>query len=136
LQAIQDKIFKNKVATGQAWPGNDVIMHGCPLPLGYAKVTIDTIVKRRYCCTVELDIPGQDGKKLLGKNMGCIVAWRKRYISFDPESYSDDDDADGIEDLYPPSSAPDPSPLPQRDTSPLPQRDTSPLPQRDTSPLP
>ena len=22
---VQDKIFKNKVATGQAWPGNDVI---------------------------------------------------------------------------------------------------------------
>jgi hypothetical protein len=27
---VQDKIFKNKVATGQAWPGNDVIMHGHP----------------------------------------------------------------------------------------------------------
>lgn len=34
---VQDKIFKNKVATGQAWPGNDVIMHGNGLPLGYAK---------------------------------------------------------------------------------------------------
>jgi len=34
---------------------------------------------------VELDIPGQDGMKLLGENIGCIVAWRKRYISFDSE---------------------------------------------------
>jgi hypothetical protein len=45
---VQDKIFKNKVAIDQAWPGNDVIKNGRPLPLGYAKFTIDTIVKRRY----------------------------------------------------------------------------------------
>jgi hypothetical protein len=111
---VQDKIFKNKVATSQPWPGNDVIMHGRPLPLGCTKVTIDTVVKRRYHHTVELDIPGQDGKKLLRENMGFIVAWRKRYISFDPESDSDDDDADGIQDLHPPSSAleRDPRPLP------------------------
>jgi hypothetical protein len=61
-----------QVKLGLGWPRNDVIMHGRPLPLGYAKVTIDTIVKRRYHRTVELDILGQDGKKLLGENMGCI----------------------------------------------------------------
>ena len=85
---------------------------------------------------VELDIPGQDGMKLLGENIGCIVAWRKRYISFDSESDSDDDDADGRGDLHPPTSAPkrNPNLPPQRESSP--QTDTSPLPQRDTSPLP
>jgi len=74
---VQDKILKNKVATGQAWLGNDVITHDHQLPIGYAKVTIDTIVKRSYGRTVDLDIPGQDGMKLLGENIGCIVAWRK-----------------------------------------------------------
>ena len=82
---------------------------------------------------VELDIPEQDGMKLHGENIGCIVAWRKRYISFDSESDSDDDDADGRGDLHPPTSAPERNPNlpPQRESSP--QTDTSPLPQRDTS---
>ncbi|RLM78803.1 hypothetical protein C2845_PM12G10120 [Panicum miliaceum] len=49
-------------------------------------VTIDTLLKRRYRCMIDLDILGQDGKKLLKENMGCIVAWCKRYISFDSKS--------------------------------------------------
>ena len=93
---------------------------------------------------VELDIPGQDGMKLLGENIGCIMAWRKRYISFDSESDSDDDDVDGRGDLHPPTSVPERNPnlppqresSPPRGTCPVPPRDTSPLPQRDTSPLP
>jgi hypothetical protein len=63
-----------------------------------------------YHRTVELDIPSQDGKKLLGENMGFIVAWRKRYISFDSKSDSNDHDADGREDLHPPSLAPERDP--------------------------
>jgi hypothetical protein len=62
------------------------MLHCHPLPIFYAKVTIDTILERRYHCMIDLDILGQDGKKLLKENMGCIVAWCKRYISFDSKS--------------------------------------------------
>jgi hypothetical protein len=56
------------------------------------------------------------------------VEWCKRYILFDSEFDSDDDDADGREDSNP---LPQREPSLQRDTSLLPQSDTSPLPQRE-----
>jgi hypothetical protein len=40
---------------------------------------------------VELDFPIDDNK-LLRDNIGCFVAWRKRYIKFESESESSDHD--------------------------------------------
>ncbi|KAG2562468.1 hypothetical protein PVAP13_8KG074601 [Panicum virgatum] len=57
---IHQKFFDMKVAVGQAWPtGKGVMLHNRPLPEGYAKVTVDSLVKRKYK-NVELDIPGDD----------------------------------------------------------------------------
>ncbi|KAG2629994.1 hypothetical protein PVAP13_3KG472402 [Panicum virgatum] len=57
---IHQKFFDMKVAVGQAWPtGEGVMLHNRPLPEGYAKVTVDSLVKRKYK-NVELDIPGDD----------------------------------------------------------------------------
>jgi hypothetical protein len=55
-----------------------------PLPEGYAKVTIDTLVESKYG-VVELDFPVDDNK-LLRVNIGCFVVWQKRYIKFESES--------------------------------------------------
>lgn len=42
---IHQKFFDMKVAVGQAWPtGEGVMLHNRPLPEGYAKVTVDSLV--------------------------------------------------------------------------------------------
>ncbi|KAG2534049.1 hypothetical protein PVAP13_9NG227722, partial [Panicum virgatum] len=125
LQAVREEIhqkfFDMKVAVGQAWPtGEGVMLHNRPLPEGYAKVTVDSLVKRKYK-NVELDIPGDDSR-LLGDNIGGFVAWRKRYIIFESESESSDDD---------PRESPErdlpPSPKSNRESSPpSPQRELTP----------
>ena len=118
---IHQKFFDMKVAVGQAWPtGEGVMLHNRPLPEGYAKVTVDSLVKRKYK-NVELDIPGDDSR-LLGDNIGGFVAWRKRYIIFESESESSDDD---------PRESPErdlpPSPKSNRESSPpSPQRELTP----------
>ena len=118
---IHQKFFDMKVAVGQAWPtGEGVMLHNRPLPEGYAKVTVDSLVKRKYK-NVELDIPGDDSR-LLGDNIGGFVAWRKRYIIFESESESSDDD---------PRESPErdlpPSPKSKRESSPpSPQREQTP----------
>lgn len=96
------------------------MLHNRPLPEGYAKVTVDSLVKRKYK-NVELDIPGDDSR-LLGGNIGGFVAWRKRYIIFESESESSDDD---------------PRESPERDLphSPKSNRESSPpSPQRELTP--
>lgn len=96
------------------------MLHNRPLPEGYAKVTVDSLVKRKYK-NVELDIPGDDSR-LLGDNIGGFVAWRKRYIIFESESESSDDD---------------PRESPERDLphSPKSNRESSPpSPQRELTP--
>ncbi|KAG2577077.1 hypothetical protein PVAP13_6NG080030 [Panicum virgatum] len=106
---IHQKFFDMKVAVGQGWPtGEGVMLHNRPLPEGYAKVTVDSLVKRKYK-NVELDIPGDDSR-LLGDNIGGFVAWRKRYIIFESESESSDDD---------------PRESPERDLAPSPKRTSS-----------
>jgi len=100
------------------------------LPEGYAKVTVDSLAKRKYR-NVELDIPVDDNK-LLGDNIRGFVAWRKRYIIFESESESSDHD---------PRESPErdlpPSKMSERESSTTPQREQSPRspsPQREQTP--
>ncbi|KAG2584011.1 hypothetical protein PVAP13_6KG256506 [Panicum virgatum] len=96
---IHQKFFDMKVAVGQAWPTGEGMKYK----------------------NVELDIPGDDSR-LLGDNIGGFVAWRKRYIIFESESESSDDD---------PRESPErdlpPSPKSNRESSPpSPQRELTP----------
>jgi len=104
---IHHKFFDMKVVIGLAWPaGEGVMLHNRPLHEGYAKVTIDTLAKRKYK-NVELDISADDSK-FLGDNIGGFVAWRKRNIIFESESESSDHDPqESLEkDLPPPPCLP------------------------------
>lgn len=149
---VPDMFYHTKVATGLAFlSGEGVMLHCRPLPEHYAKVTIDEVVKNRFR-RVELDIPGEDDKKTLGENIGCFVAWGKRYIAFGEDSDSDDDDGpDPIRPSRPPitprvSNEDDgvhprpPSPQTEGSTPPSVQKPRSPpppkSPQRQASPPP
>ena len=96
------------------------MLHSCPLPDGYAKVTVSSLAKRKYR-NVELDISADDSK-FLGDNIGGFLAWRKRDIIFESESESSDHDPqESLEkDLPPPPCLPPrkeqtpPSPPPKK----------------------
>ena len=45
---IHQEWTKDKVALGQAWPAGDGTINGHPIPLGYARVTIDRILDKKY----------------------------------------------------------------------------------------
>ena len=45
---IRQEWTKDKVALGQAWPAGDGTINGRPIPLGYARVTIDRILDKKY----------------------------------------------------------------------------------------
>ena len=45
---IHQEWTKDKVALGQAWPVGDRTINGRPIPLGYARVTIDRILDNKY----------------------------------------------------------------------------------------
>jgi hypothetical protein len=38
----------DKVALGQAWPVGDRVINGHPVPPGYVRVSIDTILDKKY----------------------------------------------------------------------------------------
>ena len=69
------------------------MLHNRPLPVAYAKVSIDELAKGRYRA-VELDLPEDEDRKTLGQNLGSFVAWRKCYISFGSDSECDDNEDD------------------------------------------
>jgi hypothetical protein len=70
--------FPLKVALGQAWYviQEGQLLHGAEIPRGYAKVSIDSIVKRRY--TTLLGHPPEEDNKTHLVGMGgrslCGVA--------------------------------------------------------------
>ena len=56
-------------------------IHGMPIPLGYASVTIEQIVEPTHINeNLELDFVGGDGEKTLGDALHGIVLWRKADI--------------------------------------------------------
>ena len=54
-------------------------IHGQPIPLGYATVSVDRVCSREFN-DLPLDIPGGDGEKTLGEAVHGFILWRKRYI--------------------------------------------------------
>ncbi|CAN6183257.1 unnamed protein product [Urochloa humidicola] len=118
--------IKTKVAMGLAMPTQEKeVLHCRELPIGYARVTLDTLVKKSYG-KVELETPGQDDKVKLKDNIGCFVAWRKRYISLGD---SDSDSSEDEENTFPSErvpSQPSPHSPPRKDPSPSPREQTPP----------
>ena len=45
---IRQQWTTNKVAVGQAWPVGDRAINGRLIPMGYAHVSIDTILDKKY----------------------------------------------------------------------------------------
>ena len=58
------------MAVDQVHPGN--MVNGCPLPPGYAAVTLDTLAKEMYG-TVELDMTMDDDRSTLAVNLRSLV---------------------------------------------------------------
>ena len=52
------------------------MVNGCPLPPGYAAVTLDTLAKEMYG-TVEMEMTMDDDRSTLAANLGSLVPWQK-----------------------------------------------------------
>ena len=100
------------MALGQAWPVGDGTINGRPILLGYARVTIDRILDKKYNKILIEYLVAEDRPKL-GHNKGSQVAWRKRFIKLDHQLSSDDEDDCESSPTYD-----DHSPSPNRDHSP------------------
>jgi hypothetical protein len=114
---VRQQWTTDKVALGQAWPTGEGVINGRPIPLGYARVSIDSIVYKKYN-KIHIDYPVHEDRKCLVENKGAHVAWRKHFIKLDDQLSSDDDDE--ADDESPPRDH-EPSyhsPTPQRRTSP------------------
>jgi hypothetical protein len=57
------------------------MMHGHPIPPGYARVSIDRILDKKYN-KIHIDYPTKEDRPHLDQNRGTIVAWCKLYIKF------------------------------------------------------
>ena len=79
---IHKEWIKDKVALDQAWPTGDGTINGRPIPLGYARVTIDRILDKKYN-KIPIEYPVAEDRPKLGQNKGSQVAWRKRFIKLD-----------------------------------------------------
>jgi hypothetical protein len=107
---------------------------------GYAKVSIDSIVKRRY--TTLLGHPPEEDNKthLVGTGGGAFVVWRKHYKQFGNNDSSLDEEGNngGCSSTLPRvSSPPPPMPsLPRRAPSPTTLPPVSSPQRRDHSPTP
>jgi hypothetical protein len=88
---IHQQWTKDKVALGQAWPVGDGTINGRPIPQGYARVTIDRILDKKYN-KIHIEYPAAEDRQKLGHNKGSQVAWRKRFIKLDHQLSSDDED--------------------------------------------
>jgi hypothetical protein len=69
------------VATGVVSPIDPMKtprIHTIVIPLGYASVLVDRVVK--CYSNVPLDIEGGDGEKTLGEAEKAFICWRKCYI--------------------------------------------------------
>jgi hypothetical protein len=87
---IRQQWTTNKVTYGQAWPAGDGTVNGRPIPLGYANVSIDTIVDKKYN-KIRIDYPTAEDRLKLVQNKGAHVAWRKRFIKLDHQVSSEDE---------------------------------------------
>ena len=79
---IRQEWTKDKVALGQAWPMGDGTINGRPIPLGYACVTIDRILDKKYK-KIPIEYPVAEDRPKLGYNKGSQVAWHKHFINLD-----------------------------------------------------
>ena len=109
---IHQEWTKNKVALGQAWPTGDRTINGRPISQGYARVTIDRILDKKYN-RIHIEYPVVEDRPKLGQNKGSQVPWRKCFIKLDHQLSSDDED-----DCESSPTSDDHSPSPNRDHSP------------------
>ena len=70
---IHQEWTEDKVVLGQAWPAGDGIINGCPIPQGYARVTIDRILDKKYN-KIHIEYPTVEDRPKLGHNKGSQVA--------------------------------------------------------------
>ena len=61
------------VALGQAWPMGDGTINGRPIPQGYARVTIDRILDKKYN-KIPIEYPIAEDRPKLGHNKDSQVA--------------------------------------------------------------
>jgi hypothetical protein len=118
---VRQQWTTDKVALGQARPAGDGVINDRPIPSGYAHISIDSIVDKKYN-KVHIDYLVHEDRKRLVQNKGTHVSWHKYFIKLDDQLSSDDDDEE--EDESPPRDHEpiyhSPSPMPQRRTSPSP----------------
>ena len=88
---IHQEWTKDKVALGQAWPTGDETINGRPIPQGYARVTIDIILDKKYN-KIPIEYSVVEDMPKLSQNKGSQVAWRKRFIKLGHQLSSDDED--------------------------------------------
>ena len=70
---IRQQWTKDKVAVGQAFPRGENVIHGKPVPLGYARVSIDKILDKKYN-KIHIDYPVEEERPRLVHNLGTLVA--------------------------------------------------------------
>ena len=70
---IHQEWTKDKVALGQAWPVGDRTINDRPIPLGYAHITIDRILDKKYN-KIYIEYPATEDRLKLGHNKGSQVA--------------------------------------------------------------
>ena len=70
---IRQQWTTDKVAVGQAWPMRDGTINGLPNSMGYAHVSIDTILDKKYN-KMYIDYPTQEDRQRLVQNKGAHVA--------------------------------------------------------------
>jgi hypothetical protein len=72
---IRQQWTTDKVAYGQAWPARDRTVNGRPIPLGYANVSIDTIVDKKYN-KIRIDYPhsGRQAETWSEQGRSCGLA--------------------------------------------------------------
>ena len=58
------------------------IINGRPIPLGYAHVTIDRILDKKYN-KIHIEFPTAEDRPKLGHNKGSQVVCRKHFIKLD-----------------------------------------------------
>ena len=61
------------MALGQAWPAGDETINGHPISQGYARVTIDRILDKKYN-KIHIEYPTAKDRLKLGHNKGSQLA--------------------------------------------------------------
>ena len=70
---IHQQWTTDKVAVSQAWPTGDRTINGRLIPTGYAHISIDTILDKKYN-KMHIDYPTQEDMQRLVQNKGAHVA--------------------------------------------------------------